>query len=283
MIFMAGKHRISITLDEDVVKRIDRIVTGADIKNRSHAIERLLIKYLDEQKMTHAVILCGGVGAKLRPITYEIPKPMILIHDRPVLEYIIEHLKDEGITDILLAVGYKQEKIISYFGNGSRFGVNIHYITEEKPLGTAGCLSAVSDIVDNTFLLLYGDILSKVDIADMLRAHRKNKVLATMALTTAPDVSTYGVAKLKGNKVVGFIEKPSHEMAPSRLINAGVFIMEPEILENVSGGGKVMLESIFEKIAPQDQLGGYVYDGKWFDLETPERYEDAIKMWDAKD
>ncbi len=279
---MPGKDRISITLDEELVVRIDRLVDGYNIKNRSHAIEKILMQTLNEQRIKQAIILCGGEGQKLKPITYELPKPMIPVRDRPVLEYIIDHLKREGITEIILVVDYKHEKIISHFGKGRALGVNIRYIIEDKPHGTGGFLKSAKGMVNDTFLLLYGDVLSKVDFNDMLKTHRSNKVVATMALTTISDTSSYGVAKLKGEKITGFIEKPHPGEAPSNLINAGVFIVEPELLDKVPTKleEKVMLESIFEDLAKQGQLGGYVYDGSWFHLDTPEIYEKAIKEWE---
>ncbi|MEA3343854.1 MAG: sugar phosphate nucleotidyltransferase [archaeon] len=279
---MAGKHRISITLDEDLVTRIDRIVDGYNIKNRSHAIEKILIKTLNEQSIKQAIILCGGKGQKLKPITYELPKPMIPVRDKPVLEYIIEHLRDEGVTDIILVVDYKHEKIISHFGKGRSLGVNIRYIIEDQPHGTGGFLRSAKDMVNDTFLLLYGDVLSKVDIHDMLKCHRANRALATMALTTTSDTASFGVAKLKGEKITGFVEKPSPGESPSNLINAGVFILEPELSGRVPAGAsnKIMIESIFEEFAKQGKLAGYVYDGQWFHMNTPEIYEKAIKEWD---
>ncbi|MFH1127105.1 MAG: sugar phosphate nucleotidyltransferase [archaeon] len=279
---MAGKDRISITLDEDLVTRIDRMVDGYNVKNRSHAIEKILMKTLNEQSITQAIILCGGIGQKLKPITYELPKPMIPVCDKPVLEYIICHLKSEGITDIILVVDYKHEKIISYFGKGRALGVNIRYIIEDRPHGTAGFLKSAKDMINDTFLLLYGDVLSKIDIHDMLTTHRSNKVLATMALTTTSDTTSFGVAKLKGEKVTGFIEKPSPNESPSNLINAGVFILEPELMDKVptSVDDKIMIEKVFEELAKQGKLAGYVYDGKWFHLDSPEVYERAIKEWD---
>lgn len=279
---MAGKHRISITLDEDLVMRIDRIVDGYKIKNRSHAIEKILMKKLNEQSITQAIILCGGEGQSLKPITYELPKPMIPVRDKPVLEYIIKHLKDEGIKDIILVVDYKHEKIISYFGKGRSMGINIRYIIEDRPHGTGGFLKSAKDMINDTFLLLYGDVLSKVDIHDMLKTHRGNKALATMALSTTSDTTSYGVANLKGENITGFIEKPSPGESPSNLINAGVFIIEPELLEKVPTreDDKIMIESIFEELAKLGKLAGYVYDGKWFHLETPEIYEKAIKEWE---
>ena len=278
---MAGKHRISITLDEDLVMRIDRMVDGYNVKNRSHAIEKILMKTLNEQAVTQAVILCGGEGQRMKPITYEVPKPLITISDKPILEYIVRHLKSEGITDIILVVDYKHEKIISYFGKGRAIGVNIRYIIEDKPHGTGGFLKSAKGMVNDTFLLLYGDVLSTVDISDMLATHRSNRVLATMALTTTSDTTSYGVAKLKGEKITGFIEKPSAGEAPSNLINAGVFMLEPEILDKVptAEDDKIMIESVFEELAKAGKLAGYVYDGKWFHLDTPEMYEKAIKEW----
>ena len=159
---MPAKEHISITLDEQILKRVDRLVDGKNTKNRSHAIEKLLTMHLDEQAVKQAVVLCGGHGTNLEPLTQKIPKPMIPIKGKPVLEYVINHLKSEGITDHILAVDYLHDKIISHFGNGSKFGVKIRYVVEQKPLGTAGSLEPLNEMLSDTFILLYGDILSKV-------------------------------------------------------------------------------------------------------------------------
>lgn len=277
---MPAKEHISITLDEQVLRRVDRLVDGKNTKNRSHAIEKLLSQYLDEQAVKQAVVLCGGHGADLEPITQEIPKPMIPVKGKPILEYVINHLKSEGITDIVLAVDYMHDKIISHFGNGSKFGVNIRYVVEQKPLGTAGSLAPLKEMLSDTFVLLYGDILSKVDMQGMLRVHRSTKTLVTMALTTAPETKGYGVAKLRGDKIIGFSEKPNPEHAESNLINAGVFIVEPELLTHQAvKKSERLLERVFEKLAPKGELAGYVYSGPWYDLETNEKYGRAIKEW----
>ncbi len=205
---------------------------------------------------------------------------MIPVKGKPVLEYVINHLKSEGILDIVLAVDYMHDKIISHFGNGSKFGVNIRYVVEQKPLGTAGSLAPLKEMLSDTFVLLYGDILSKVDMQGMLRVHRSTKTLVTMALTTSPETKGYGVAKLRGDKIVGFSEKPNPKHAESNLINAGVFLVEPELLKHQTvKKSERQLERVFEKLAPEGELAGYVYSGPWYDLETNEKYGRAIKEW----
>jgi mannose-1-phosphate guanylyltransferase len=271
------KEKVSISLDRELVKKIDNIVNGFDVTSRSHAIEKIVGKYFEGRKVKKALILCGGEGTRLRPITYEIPKPMVPLKGKPILEHIIDHLKDSGIEEVILAVGYKHEQIISHFGNGKNFGLKINYVIEKEPLGTGGPLKLAKGMFDESFLILNGDVISKIDLVDMIRSHRKNNALVTIALTTVKEPEHYGVAMLKGEKIIGFLEKPKE--AQSNLINAGVYIIEPGFLEELPKENVFMIENVFENVAKEGRLFGYVYDGKWYDLGTPERYEEAIKEW----
>ncbi|MCK5039676.1 MAG: hypothetical protein KAR87_01775 [Candidatus Aenigmarchaeota archaeon] len=254
---MTNKEHISITLDENLIRWLDKRVNGYSIKNRSHAIEKLLLKAMNEECLNQAVILCGGNKD-------ETPKAMTLIDKKPALEHTIEYLKKQDITDIILIVNYNYDKIISYFGKGTKYDINIRYIIEDEPLGTVGFLKSAKGMINNTFMLLYGDILFNVDVNDMLKVHRNHKATVTMALTTSTDTSSYGVVKLKGEKITKFIEKPSAEESPSHLINAGLFIIEPRLLELLPHeDNKIMLENIFTNLCNEGKLAGYVYDGRW--------------------
>ena len=258
---MKLKEHISITLDEDIISWLDKKINGYNIKNRSHAIEKILIKSMNEDCIKQAVILCGS--GKKEPL-----RAMSLIKGKPALEHTIKYLKMQGISDILLIVNYNYEKIISYFGKGTKYDLNIRYIIEDEPGGTAGFLKSARGMIFNTFVLMYGDVLFSVDINDMLKVHRNSKAIATMALTTSKNTSSYGVVKLKGQKITEFIEKPKINKILSNLINAGVFIIEPQLPEMLfEEKEKIILEDIFVKLCTEGKLAGYVYDGTWTHLE----------------
>ncbi len=273
------KERITLTLDEEILGKVDKRVDGYTIKNRSHAIELLIIKALGVNVPRKALILAGGTGTRLRPITYEIPKAMIPIHDKTITEHLFDLFKKYGIREVYFAVGHMKEKIIDHFRDGSKFGVKIHYIEEDKPLGTAGPIRLGKTVFDEPFIVSNGDELKDIDIEEMFRVHREENALATIALTTVTDPSKYGVANLNGSKIVEFVEKPKKADAPSNLINAGFYIIEPSVIDMIGTGFKMLEKDVFPKLAKQGRLIGYHFSGQWFDTGNMERYEKAIKEW----
>ncbi|RLE42025.1 nucleotidyltransferase family protein [Candidatus Woesearchaeota archaeon] len=273
------KKRISITINRGLIDEVDRIVDGRRIKNRSHAIELLLSRALGSHKIQIGLILAGGAGTRLRPITHEIPKPLLPVKDKPVMEYNIELLRRHGIKRIVLALGYKAEKIKEYFGDGSRFGVEFIYVIEKKPLGTAGPLRLAKQYLKNTFVVANADELKDINIDDMYRFHKSNHALITIALTTVEDPSKYGVAKLEGSRILEFIEKPDKDTAPSKLINSGLYIIEPQVLDYIPKGYAMLERDVFPKLAKMGKVYGYPFTGQWFNTGTLEEYERAIKNW----
>ncbi len=275
------RQRLTITLDDTILQKIDDKVDGIKVRNRSHAIEILLSKAMKEEGLKKAFILAGGKGTRMRPLTYEIPKPLIPLKGRPIIEHQIEHLKKFGIEEIILGLGYGAEKIIAHFADGRKLGVKIKYVVEKEELGTAGPMILAKEYLDEPFVMLNGDVLSKVDLYEMYETHINSNAVATIALKEVEDPTAFGVAKLRGNKILKFIEKPKMEDAPSKLINAGVYILSPDIFKFMPKDKKqVMMETeVFPEVAKKSGLYGYVYDGQWFDLGTPERYDEAIKKW----
>ena len=273
------KERITITLDEELIKRLDQNIDNHRIKNRSHAIEFFLKNSLGHNTPSKALILCGGKGERLRPITYEIPKPLIPIQGKTLIEHLLDLFKKHGVNDIILAVGYKRENIKNYFGNGEKFGVKISYIEEETPLGTAGPLRKAKELLKETFIVANGDELKNIDLEEMFLLHKEQKAMITIALTTVSDPSAYGVADLSGSKILRFVEKPLREEAPSKLINSGLYIMEPEVIELIQEGFSMLERDIFPKIASRGRLFGYPFSGQWFDTGNMDRYETALKEW----
>lgn len=225
-----------------------------------------------------ALILCGGKGTRLRPITNATPKSLIPIQGKPLLEHIFDLLRKYQINSVLLAVGYLKEKIKDYFEN-NKSDMNISFIEEETPLGTAGPLVLLKKKYPprETFIVSNGDELKNIDITKMYEFHKRNKALATIALTAVENPSLYGVVSLDGNRILEFLEKPKDP--PTSLINAGFYILEPAVLEMIPEGFSMLEKDIFPKIAEKRRLYGFPFHGQWFDVGNRERCELAQEEW----
>ncbi|MBI5404818.1 MAG: NTP transferase domain-containing protein [Candidatus Kerfeldbacteria bacterium] len=275
-----GRERLTITLRKDLLPQIDATIDGARIRNRSHAIEVLVTNAL-KPKSRRGLVLAGGSGIKMRPFTYELPKTMLPVKGRPILEYTIDRLRDAGIHDIVIVIGHLGEKIREHFGDGSRFGVKIRYVEEKVQEGTAGPLRLAQQALGHQpFVLVYGDVLIDLDLNDLIEFHSAMGGLATIALTSVKNPQDYGVVKMHGNKIVEFLQKPDQKRSLSHLIYTGVGIMEPGVLGLIPKRGMSMLENdVFPKLAEQDKLIGYPFEGQWFDVGTPDVYEQALNEW----
>ena len=273
------KERITITLDKNLIQQIDKRIDGVDIKNRSQEIENLLSESLGANIPSKAVLLVGGKGTRLKPLTDRIPKALLEVQGKAVTEHIFDLLKKYGIREVILCVGYLKDKIKGHFGDGSKFGVSITYIEEDKPLGTAGPLKLAKKYLKESFIVSNGDELKSINIPRMFRLHRRKNALGTLALTTVDDPSHYGVARLDGSRIVEFVEKPKKEEAPSNLINAGFYILEPEVIDMIPEGFSMLEKDVFPKLAKMGRLRGFPFAGQWFDIGTVERYKLAEKQW----
>jgi NDP-sugar pyrophosphorylase family protein len=223
-----------------------------------------------------AVVLCGGLGTRLRPITYEIPKVLLPVKGKPVLEHILDLLKREEIEEVVLSVGYLKERIKSHFSDGGRFGIKISYLEEDSPLGTAGPLKMLGPQKEPV-VVSNGDELKDIPVRKMAEFHRKSGASATIALTRVENPTVYGVANLEGSKILEFIEKPLNP--PTNLINAGFYILGPEALELIPEGFSMLEKDLFPLLARQGRLFGFPFEGQWFDTGNLERWELAIKSW----
>jgi NDP-sugar pyrophosphorylase family protein len=227
------------------------------------------------------LILAGGYGLKLRPFTYEMPKAMLPVGGKPILEHIIDQLRHNDIRDIIVSIGPNGEKIREHFGDGSRFGVRVAYIVQEEgEMGTAqAVLQAKSQIGNQPFLLYYGDVLADIAIRDFIDFHIANKSLATMALTSLAQSSDWGVVSLRGMKIIDFSEKPKQAQTHSQVINAGIYLFQPEIFSLIDKQDQKLEQDVLPKLLPDGQLNGYVFEGRWYDVGNTEIYEQAIKEW----
>jgi len=273
------KERVTITLDSSLIGQIDKRVDGREIKNRSQEIEQILSNALGTQIPKKALILAGGKGTRLRPLTDKVPKALLDIHGRTLTEHLFDLFKKYGIRDVILSVGYLKERIKDFFSDGSKFGMNIAYVEEDEPLGTAGPLRLAKNMLNESFIVSNGDELKKINIPRMFRLHKRKNALVTMALTTVDDPSHYGVARLEGSRIIEFVEKPKKEEAPSNLINAGFYIIEPEVIDMIPNGFAMLEKDVFPKLAKQGRVRGFPFSGQWFDTGNIERLETAKNKW----
>lgn len=281
MIITMRRKRLTITLQEDVLKSVDEIIDHSSIRNRSHAIEFILRKNFTP-KVTQALILAGGKGLRLRPYTYEMPKCLLPVSGKPVLEHVIEILRESEIRDLVISLGYLGEKIKEYFGDGSRFGVKIRYIHQgNSEKGTAQPVRQAKKMFheNKPFILYYGDVLAEIDLKDIITFHITNAGFATMALTSVAKSSNWGMVALHGTKIIRFSEKPEEIDTFSHVINAGIYILDYKIFDWVSSDDKKLEEDVFPRLAKEGKLCGYAFDGKWFDIGDLEIYEKAVKEW----
>jgi mannose-1-phosphate guanylyltransferase len=222
-----------------------------------------------------AIILVGGEGTRLRPLTYSVVKPMVPVANRPFIEHVIRKLAMHGIDEIVLAMGYKPDSIYAYFKDGRGLDVKLTYSLEEKPLGTAGAIKNAGGHVDSTFFVLNGDCFSDIDYSAMLGQHVSNKAMATIALTHVDDPTRFGVVETDaGGRVLRFIEKPAWEDVSSHWINAGVYILEPEVLDYIPDDKFYMIEKgVFPGMLERgDPFYAYHNHAYWIDMGTPEQY-----------
>ena len=222
-----------------------------------------------------AVILSGGFGTRLRPLTINTPKSMVPVLNIPFLEYFIKRLKAHKVTDIALAVSYLAEPIKDYFGDGSRFDVNLSYTVEETPLGTAGAVKNAGGFIDEPTLVFNGDIFTDLDITAMMENHRQNKAMLTIALTPVEDPTSYGLVETdNSNKIVRFLEKPNPDEITTNMINAGTYIMEPEVMSLIPPQTNCSFERDIFPLLLREKKDVFAYpsDCYWIDIGKPENY-----------
>ena len=225
-----------------------------------------------------AVILCGGLGTRLRPITYEIPKVLIPVKGKPVLVHLFDLLKREGIEEVILSIGHLGSLIKKQCGDGSRFGMQISYLEESSPLGTAGPLKLLTQ-QHESFLVSNGDELKDIPLKEMLTFHNQEQARATIALTKVENPTLYGVAEMQGTHIKVFHEKPLNPVA--NLVSAGLYILSPTVQSMVPEGFAMLEQEVFPKLAEEGTLCGFPFTGQWFDTGNFERYEIAIKNWNG--
>ncbi|TLM99385.1 nucleotidyltransferase family protein, partial [bacterium] len=225
-----------------------------------------------------AVIMAGGEGSRLRPLTCDRPKPMVPLINKPVMEYAVKLLKEYGITDIGVTLQYLPEEISSYFGDGAGFGVSMQYFIEESPLGTAGSVKNTGGFLKETFIVISGDALTDFNLNEIIGYHREKKALATLVLKPVNIPLEYGVVITgEGGEIRRFLEKPGWGEVFSDTVNTGIYILEPEVLDYIPAGQKFdFSKDLFPRLlADGKPMFGYAAGGYWCDIGNHRQYQEA--------
>jgi mannose-1-phosphate guanylyltransferase len=228
-----------------------------------------------------AIILVGGEGRRLRPLTDTRPKPMMSLVDRPFVEHQLDLLKRFGVTDVVFSCGYRPEALEGHFGDGSSIGMRLRYVVDPIPLGTAGAVKNAEELLEGDRVIVFnGDVLTDLDLAAVIAQHEADDVAGTLALTPVDDPSRFGLVRLHADRrVEAFLEKPRpEELRPGEpfLINAGTYLLEREVLERIPAGEPCSIErDVFPGLAEEGRLAGFPSDSYWRDIGTPDSYLQA--------
>lgn len=225
----------------------------------------------DSEAPVQAVIMAGGFGKRLRPMTQDLPKPMLPVGGRPLMEHIVEQLKDAGVRRVHVTTHYLPEKIQDHFGDGSQFGVDLSYLCEETPLGTAGSLGLMPPPQD-TILVINGDILTRVDFSAMLAFHREQEALITVGVRKLDLAVPYGVVEGEGGFVTRLEEKPTLSL----FVNAGVYLLEPQAFEYLHRGQPLDMTDLIQLgLAEGERVASFPIIEYWLDIGNPADYKKA--------
>ena len=223
-----------------------------------------------------AVVLVGGFGTRLRPLTSDLPKQMLPIVDRPMIEHVVGHLAAHGVEEVVLSLGFLPDAFRDAYPDGRCAGIPLHYAVEPEPLDTAGAIRfAAEDAgIDEAFLVLNGDVLTDLAVDELIVFHRASGAEATVSLTPVDDPSRYGVVPTDADgRVTGFVEKPPAGAAPCNWINAGTYVFEPSVIDRIEPGRRVSVErEVFPAMADEGVLYGLRSEAYWVDTGTPETY-----------
>ena len=224
-----------------------------------------------------AVVLAGGKGARLSPYTKVLPKPLMPIGDMPILEVILRQMKLANIKEVVLTVGHLSELLRAFFQDGSRLGLDITYVYEDSPLGTAGPIAFVPDL-NESFLVTNGDVLSTLSLSDLIQFHKEQNAIATIATHHRKVKIDLGVIQWNGGtSIKGYIEKPSYDYS----VSMGIYVFEPAILTYIPKGQYYDFPDLVKKlIEVGEKVVGYRFDGYWQDLGHPDDYQSATKDFD---
>jgi len=220
-----------------------------------------------------AVILVGGEGTRLRPLTATVPKPVVPLVDRPFIVYMLEWLRRHGVDDVIMSCGFLATSVRNVLGDGSQLGLRLRFVEEPEPRGTAGALKYAEELVDERFLMLNGDVLTDIDLTAQIAQHEATGAVGTLALVPVDDPTAYGLVPLNEDRSVrGFVEKPAADQIDTNLISAGAYVLERSVLDLIPPGRSVSIErEVWPRLVGAG-LYGFPADAYWLDIGTPERY-----------
>ena len=230
-----------------------------------HIIDEI---HLPSHEDSSVVIMAGGLGTRLRPFTEDIPKPMLPVNGQPMIDALVHALRKQGFRQIFISINHLGEKIESHFGDGSRFGVNISYLRESFPMGTAGSLSLLPEM-KNSFLVINGDVVTNLNFPKVMKYHEKEDSLVTVCLRGHEVQIPYAVAKSVDYKIVELVEKPNYSFP----VNAGIYVLNPEVLERIPKERYDMTELLEELIEKKLSVGAFPMHESWRDIGTPMDYD----------
>lgn len=223
-------------------------------------------------KPNMVVLMVGGLGSRLRPLTEDTPKPMLKVGNKPILQTIVEKFAEYGFNEIVLCVNYKSHIIQDYFGDGSAFGVNITYIFEEERMGTAGALSLLTTLPNEPFFVMNGDLLTNINFEHLYNYHLSQNAMATMCVREYDFQVPYGVVNMEGNAILSIEEKPLHKF----FVSAGIYMLDPEVIQYIPKNQFYDMPTLFETLIKKEQKAiSFPIREYWLDIGQMEEYERA--------
>ena len=226
-----------------------------------------------------AVILAGGRGTRLRPLTFSIPKPLLPIAEKPILEIILTNFKKFGITEVIISVGYQGELVKAFCGDGGKFGVSVRYVDEDKPLGTAGPLSLMRDLFskDEKIVLMNGDIFTQLDFSKMVDYHKQGNYCMTIGYRTYEHKLPFGVLELEKSELRGIVEKPSTNFN----VSAGIYVFDASVIDVVPENTFFTMPDLANKLLEKKHpIGAYRIEEYWLGIENVDNFNEAIQQLD---
>ena len=261
--------------EEILKKALTKKLRQIPIVDQDHRV--IEVQHIEElvrphQKSNKVILMVGGLGNRLRPLTETTPKPMLKVGNKPILQTIVEKFAEYGFTDIVMCVNYKSHIIQDYFGDGSAFGVTIEYILEEQRMGTAGALSLLTSKPVEPFFVMNGDLLTNVNFEHLFDYHLTHNATATMCVREYDFQVPYGVVNIDGHTIQSIVEKPVHKF----FVSAGIYMLSPEVLELIPKNEFYDMPTLFETLVQQQKLAiSFPIREYWLDIGRMEEYERA--------
>lgn len=265
-----ASHQQVLSLMRQTKLRHIPTVDAQGVLNGLYTLEELLVQ---DKKDNLVVLMAGGLGTRLQPLTISCPKPLLYIGDKPILERILESFVEQGFHKFIISINYRGEMIENYFGNGSDWTVDIEYVRESTRLGTAGALSLIKQEIDQPVIVMNGDILTKVGFGELLQFHEENQAVATMCVREYTTEIPYGVVEIENQTLTRIVEKPVRKC----FTNAGIYVLNPEVLSYIPENSYYDMPDLFNLLISQNKkTAGFLIHDYWIDIGRMDDYERAI-------